>query len=119
LRGEFPNPDRLLLPGQYVRGRLETAMQAQAVTVPQRAVARDANGQASVLLVNAQNQVERQEIQTGATAGDRWVVSSGLVGGERVIVEGLQKVRPGATVKPVPFGFVNTNAPAVAASATH
>jgi membrane fusion protein (multidrug efflux system) len=103
LRGEFPNPQKLLLPGMFVRGRVETGTAASVITVPQRAVARDAAGQASVFIVNAQNQVEQRDIQTGATAGDQWVVSDGLKGGERVAVEGLQKVRAGATVNPVPL----------------
>jgi membrane fusion protein, multidrug efflux system len=103
LRGEFSNPKNLLLPGMFVRGRVETARATGVITVPQRGVARDARGQASVLIVNAQNQVEQRDIQTGATAGDRWIVSNGLNAGDRVIVEGLQKVRAGATVVAVPF----------------
>jgi membrane fusion protein (multidrug efflux system) len=103
LRAEFPNPDRLLLPGAFVRGRVEAAVDTEAITVPQRAVSRDPSGQASVLLVNASNQVEPRLIQTDAALGDRWVVRGGLTAGERVIVEGLQKVRPGMTVVPTPF----------------
>jgi membrane fusion protein, multidrug efflux system len=112
LRGEFPNPKRLLLPGMFVRGKVETAQANGVITVPQRGVARDSRGQASVLLVNAQNQVEQRDIKTGATAGARWVVTSGLSGGEKIIVEGLQTVRVGATVNSVPFGSATTNAPA-------
>jgi len=115
VRGEFSNPDKLLLPGMFVRGRIETGTQPQAISVPQRGVSRDASGQASVLLVNAQNQVEQRNIQTGSAAGDQWVVTSGLTGGERVIVEGLQKVRPGVTVNAVPFA---TETPRAAATAT-
>ena len=111
LRGEFSNPKNLLLPGMFVRGRVETARAAGVITVPQRGVARDASGQASVLVVNAQNQVEQRDIQTGATAGDRWIVSSGLNAGDRVIVEGLQKVRAGATVVAVPFQAGGASAP--------
>lgn len=109
LRGEFPNPDKLLLPGMFVRGRIEVAVEPQAITVPQRAVSRNATGQASVLLVNAQNQVEQREIQTGSISGDKWIVRRGLSPGDRVIVEGLQKVRPGATVKTVPFESADMN----------
>jgi membrane fusion protein (multidrug efflux system) len=115
VRGEFSNPDKLLLPGMFVRGRIETGTQPQAISVPQRGVSRDASGQASVLLVNAQNQVEQRNIQTSSAAGDQWVVTSGLTGGERVIVEGLQKVRPGVTVNAVPFA---TETPRAAATAT-
>ena len=103
LRGEFPNSEKILLPGMFIRGRVEVAVQSQAITVPQRGIARDASGQASVLVVNAQNHVEQRDIQTGATAGDKWIVSSGLNAGDRVIVEGLQKVHAGATVAAVPF----------------
>lgn len=103
LRSQFPNPDKILLPGMFVRGRIAVAVEPQAITVPQRAVSRDSTGQASVLIVNAQNQVEQRAIQTGSISGDKWIVSSGLGPGDRVIVEGLQKVRPGATVTTVPF----------------
>lgn len=118
VRGEFSNPDKLLLPGMFVRGRIETGTQPQAISVPQRGVSRDANGQASVLIVNAQNQVEQRNIQTGSAAGDQWEVTSGLTGGERVIVEGLQKVRPGVTVNAAPFG-ADTPRPAAAAKGQH
>ena len=103
VRGEFRNSESLLLPGMFVRGRIELTEKSQALAVPQRGVSRDTTGQASVLIVNAQNQVEQRAIQTGAASGDRWIVISGLTGGERVIVEGLQKVRVGSTVNPVPF----------------
>jgi membrane fusion protein (multidrug efflux system) len=101
LRAEFPNPDRLLLPGMFARGRLEQGVNEQAVTVPQRAATRSAGGGATVLVVNADNKVEARSIELGNAIGDKWVVNKGLEGGERVIVEGLQKVRPGSTVKPV------------------
>ena len=111
LRGQFPNPDKILLPGMFVRGRVEVAVENQAIAIPQRGVARDAGGQASVLVVNAQNQVEQRAIQTRSVSGDKWTVSSGLRAGDRVIVEGLQKVRPGATVVAVPFQAANIGAP--------
>lgn len=101
LRAEFPNPDRLLLPGMFARGRLEQGVNEQAVTVPQRAATRSAGGGATVLVVNADNKVEARSIELGNAIGDKWVVNKGLEGGERVIIEGLQKVRPGSTVKPV------------------
>lgn len=118
LRGEFPNPETILLQGMFVRGQVEVAVEDQAITVPQRGVAREANGQASVLVVNAQNQVEQRLIQTGSASGDKWIVSSGLKAGDRVIVEGLQKVRAGATVVPVPFHTSNTNTPMKSSAAT-
>lgn len=110
LRAEFPNPGKLLLPGMYVRTRLEV-VQPDAITVLQRAVSRAASGQASVWVVNAQNVVEQRAIQIGSISGDKWIVSSGLNAGDRVVVEGLQKVRAGATVKVVPFQAGNTNTP--------
>lgn len=111
LRGEFPNPEEILLPGMFVRGRVEVAVETQAITVPQRGVSRDTGGQASVLVVNARNQVEQRSIQTGSVSGDKWIVSSGLNAGDRVIVEGLQKVRAGATVVAVPFQAGDAGAP--------
>ena len=117
LRAEFPNPEKLLLPGMYVRTRLEV-VQPEAITVPQRAVSRDASGQASVLVVNAQNLAERRAIQTSSISGDKWIVSSGLNAGDRVIVEGLQKVRAGAPVTAVPFQTGNTNPPIKSLAAT-
>lgn len=120
LRGEFPNPDRLLMPGMFVRGQIEVAKEAQAITVPQRGVARDANGQTSVLLVNAQNQVEQRDIKISSAAGNKWIVASGLKAGDRVIIEGLQKVRPGSPANAVPFqaGGKPTGAAGAPAAAT-
>ena len=117
LRASVPNPEKILLPGMFVRGQVELGKSAEALTVPQRAVTRDSTGQASVLVVNPQNQVEQRLIETEGASGNKWIVSRGLKAGERVIVEGLQKVRAGATVVPTPFGAANTNtvqAPAAA-----
>jgi membrane fusion protein (multidrug efflux system) len=111
LRGQFPNPEKILLPGMFVRGRVEVAVENQAIAIPQRGVTRDASGQASVLVVNAQNQVEQRAIQTSSMSGDKCTVSSGLNSGDRIIVEGLQKVRPGATVVAVPFQAAKAGAP--------
>jgi membrane fusion protein (multidrug efflux system) len=86
MRGEFPNSDKLLLPGMFVRGRIEVGVESDALTVPQRAVSRDSKGQASVLVVNAQNVVEQREIKTGSIAGDKWIVNGGLAAGDRVIM---------------------------------
>jgi membrane fusion protein (multidrug efflux system) len=111
LRGQFPNTEKILLPGMFVRGRVEVAVENQAITVPQRGVMRDASGQASVLVVNAQNQVEQRAIRTSSVSGDKWTVSSGLNSGDRVIVEGLQRVRPGSTVVAVPFKANSAGSP--------
>lgn len=109
LRASVANPDKVLLPGMFVRGQLELGKNSQALTVPQRAVTRDCTGQASVLVVNPQNQTEQRPIQTDGVSGDKWIVTSGLKAGERVIVEGLQKVKAGATVVATPFRTAGTN----------
>ncbi len=103
LRAEFPNPDHLLLPGMFARGRLEQAVNENAITAPQRGVALGPNGTATVMVVTPQNIVEARPIKIASAFKDQWVVTSGLQDGEKIIVEGLQKIRPGATVKPVPF----------------
>lgn len=99
LRAEVPNPDHLLLPGLFVRVRLDQAVTQDAVTVPQRTVALGENGSASVLVVAAGDKVERREISLERAVEDRWVVSAGLEAGERVILEGRQKVRDGQAVE--------------------
>lgn len=100
LRAEFPNPKRELLPGSFVRIRFPQARIDKALRVPQRAVQMNASGP-FVLLVNDDNKVVPQPIVTGAMSGDQWIVNQGLQEGMRVIVDGLQKAKPGATVKPV------------------
>lgn len=102
LRADFPNPNRDLLPGTFVRVRFPQAQLDNAIRVPQRAVLNSPQGQ-SVMLVAEEDKVVPQPIRTGAMAGTDFVVTDGLKGGERVIVNGLQKVRPGAVVKPVPW----------------
>ncbi len=103
LRAEFPNPDQRLLPGMYVRAVLEEGIAQQALLVPQRAVSRDARGQASALVVNADGKAERRDLVTERAVGDRWLVTTGIAAGERVIVDNLQKVKAGALVKPLPW----------------
>jgi membrane fusion protein (multidrug efflux system) len=117
LRAEFPNPNKMLLPGQYVRAKLEQGINNNAITVPQQAVQRDANG-ASVLLVGTDNNVTVQPVKTGNAQGSAWVITDGLKAGDRVIVEGFQKVHPGAPVKAVQWKAspANDNAPVQAAS---
>jgi len=103
LRAEFPNPDHLLLPGMFARGELEQAVDAQAITVPQRGVNVGAGGVASVMVAGADNKVEARVIKIGSAVENKWIVTAGLKTGENVIVEGLQKIQPGMVVKPVPF----------------
>ena len=100
LRALFPNPKRELLPGMFVRARIDEGTLPASLLVPQRGVTRNHTGQATALLVNAQNKVERRQFQTARAVGDAWLVTDGLKPGDRVIVEGLQKVRPGAVVVP-------------------
>lgn len=102
LRVLFPNPDRLLLPGMFVRTELQQGTHADAILVPQQGITRDRSGNGTALVVTADNKVETRQVKTSRTVGDQWLVDEGLAVGEQVIVEGLQKVKPGATVKPVP-----------------
>jgi membrane fusion protein (multidrug efflux system) len=102
MRASFPNPQRELLPGMYVRAQLEQAINERAITVPQQAVIRGTDG-ASVLLVGADGKVSAQPVVTDAVQDGKWIVSQGLKAGDRVIVDGLQKTRPGASVTPVPW----------------
>ncbi len=113
LRAVFPNPRQELLPGMFVRARMEEGVSPQALLVPQRAVTRDAKGQATALIVNAEHKVERRILVTDRVVGDSWLITEGLAPGEQVIVEGLQKVRPGADVVAVPA----TAEPAAASAA--
>lgn len=101
LRIVFPNPDQQLLPGMYVRAVLEEGVREQAFLVPQQGVTRDASGNATTLVVTEEGKVEARVLQASRTIGDQWLVESGIVSGERVIVEGVQKVRPGAMVTAV------------------
>lgn len=102
MRAEFPNPQHTLLPGMYVRARLEQGVREAAITVPQQAVVRGPDG-ASVLVVGPDNKVQSQPVVADSAQGQNWVISSGLKGGERIIVEGFQKAKPGAQVKPQPW----------------
>jgi membrane fusion protein (multidrug efflux system) len=116
MRAEFPNPNRTLLPGMYVRARLEQGVNEAAITVPQQAVVRTQDG-ASVLIVDSENKVVSQPITATANEGQNWVVSSGLKGGERIIVEGFQKAKPGLAVTPQPWAGPAGAAPAAAPAA--
>ncbi|MFL6646375.1 MAG: efflux RND transporter periplasmic adaptor subunit [Sulfurifustaceae bacterium] len=100
LRAEFPNPERLLLPGMFATARFAPGAVGGAVRVPQRAVQASPQGQ-FVYVVGADNKVAPQPIRTGGFSGPDWIVTDGLKGGERVVVDGLQKIRPGAPVNPV------------------
>ncbi len=99
LRATFDNPNGVLLPGMYVRAVLGKGVATNAMLIPQAAVSRDPTGNATVMVVGAKGAAEPRPITTSQTIGDKWLVSSGLKPGDQVIVEGLQKVRPGAPVK--------------------
>ncbi|MEO3678414.1 efflux RND transporter periplasmic adaptor subunit [Rheinheimera sp. FR7-31] len=101
LRAVFPNTQGELLPGMFVRARLQHGIDNQALLVPQAAVSRTPKGDAMVMLVNSNNEVEQRQIVTGKSSGQHWQVLSGLAVGDKVIVAGLQKVRPGAQVRAV------------------
>lgn len=110
LRAEFPNPDRVLLPGMFAIGTVDEGVATNTILVPQRAVVIGATGGASVMLVTSKNSVVPQPIQLGAATGTDWIVQSGLKSGDRVVVDGLLKAYPGTTVNPVDVG--SSNAPA-------
>ncbi len=103
LRILFPNPDEALLPGMFVRAVVTEGINEQAILVPQQAVSRNPKGNPLVLLVNAEGKVEQRMLTLDRTMGDKWLVSEGLAPGEQVIVEGSQRVRPGAAVKVIPW----------------
>jgi membrane fusion protein (multidrug efflux system) len=99
LRITVPNPDHLLMPGMYVRAVLSTAVQEDGILVPQQGIARDPKGNANALVVGADGTVEQRTVEVSRTIGDKWLVGSGLMAGDRVIVEGVQKVQPGMPVE--------------------
>lgn len=102
MRAVFPNPDHLLLPGMFVRAEVQEGARHDAVLVPQKGVTHNRQGNATALVVNQDGQVESRVLQTGRAIGKNWIVLSGVEPGEQVIVEGVQKVQPGAAVKAVP-----------------
>ncbi len=102
LRATFPNPNRELLPGMFVRVRFPEAVAKNVIRVPQRAVQAGPQGQ-FVMVVGAENKVAPMPVKTGSMAGSDFIIAEGLKGGEQVIVNGLQKARPGSVVSPVPL----------------
>ncbi|BBP77410.1 MexE family multidrug efflux RND transporter periplasmic adaptor subunit [Pseudomonas gingeri NCPPB 3146 = LMG 5327] len=99
LRSEFPNPDLDLLPGSFVRVKVEQAFNREGISVPQRAILRDSAGIPQVLLVDAEQRVSQHPVSLGAVQNDRWIVNDGLKPGDRIVVEGLQHARPGELVQ--------------------
>ena len=114
LRIVFPNPKGVLLPGMFVRAVVEEGVNPRALLIPQQAVMRDPKGNPLTLIVDGQGKVLQRPLTLDRALGDQWLVSSGLAAGEQVIVEGVQKVRPGATVKAVPYTASGENKNAAA-----
>ncbi|MCT8988434.1 efflux RND transporter periplasmic adaptor subunit [Shewanella phaeophyticola] len=100
LRAEFPNPDGTLLPGMYVRAQLNAGQDPQAILVPQRAITRNNKGEAVAMLVDKDSNVEMRVVKTAEVIDNQWRIVEGLAPGDKLIVEGLQKIRPGAPVSP-------------------
>lgn len=103
LRALFPNPKGALLPGTFVRARYETGVIPQALLAPQQGITRNYRGEPTAYVVSDKATAELRVLKTGRTHGDQWVVESGLQPGDRVIVTNLKRIRPGTTVKAVPF----------------
>lgn len=104
LRVVVPNPDQLLLPGMYVRARLANGERQNAILAPQQSIARDAKGNASAMVVDAEDRIEPRPVTVSRAIGDKWLVESGLAPGDRVVVAGFQKIRPGSKVIPAEAG---------------
>ncbi|WP_370169883.1 efflux RND transporter periplasmic adaptor subunit [Sphingobium abikonense] len=102
LRARFPNPDGLLLPGMFVRVVAPQSVVPNAILAPQQGIARDAKGNATALVVGADNKVQQRTVTAAQAIGDKWLITAGLKAGDRLIVEGTDKVQPDAMVKPVP-----------------
>jgi membrane fusion protein (multidrug efflux system) len=102
LRATFPNPDQLLLPGMFVSVEVAQATLRNAVLAPQQGISRGPNGNATALVLDAGNRVVQRNVVADRAVGDKWLVTSGLNAGDRLVVEGLNKISPGALVKPAP-----------------
>ena len=116
LRAIVPNPKRELLPGMFVRARLAQGNVRDALLVPQRALTRNPRGEALVMLVDSENKVQERKVETSRVIGSEWLIASGLSSGDRVIVDGLQKIKPGASVRTIEAASAaaSTSAPATA-----
>jgi membrane fusion protein (multidrug efflux system) len=113
LRVVVPNPDHVLLPGMYVNAEVGSGVRPDALLVPQQGVSRGPKGETWAMVVDAEGKAERRAVHVGRSVGDKWLVEDGLAAGDRVVVEGLQKIRPGVPVQPAEAGE-----PAAAATAT-
>ena len=118
LRVVVPNPDHLLMPGMYVRAELGNGVRQNAILVPQQGIARDPKGNTSAMVVGMDDKVEARAVQVSRAIGDKWLVEGGLLAGDKVIVEGLQKIRTGVLVQATEISAPAT-APAVHADLTN
>jgi membrane fusion protein (multidrug efflux system) len=116
LRAIVPNPDHILMPGMYVRAIISEGVMPKGLLAPQQGIARDPKGNATALVVDAENRVEARDVKVVRTIGDKWLVGEGLAAGDRLIVEGLQKVHPGVQVQAVEEAASTTGSPGAAAS---
>ena len=108
LRAVFPNPDGVLLPGMFVHASLVSGVQKKAILAPQQGITRNAKGEPTAMVVTEDNTVALRNIKAERTAGDRWLVTEGLQEGDQIITEGLQFIRPGASVETYPAGNIKT-----------
>jgi membrane fusion protein (multidrug efflux system) len=104
LRARFPNPEGMLLPGMFVRARLSQLMAHDAILAPQQAISRDPRGNATAFVVGPGNKAVLRTIAADRTVGDKWLVTSGLAPGDKLITEGLDRIKPGMVVRPTPAG---------------
>jgi RND family efflux transporter MFP subunit len=118
LRALIPNPERILLPGMFVREQIDEGMRQDAVLAPQQGITHDQKGQPNALVVGPDNVVELRVLTTDRAAGDQWVITSGLKVGDRVIVEGLQSARPGSKVVPEEYRLAEEEKTAPPAATT-
>ncbi len=119
LRAVFPNPNKVLLPGMYVRAVVDEGVSPNAILAPQTGVSRDPKGDATAFVVGADGKAELRQITVSRTVGPNWLVTSGLKPGDKLIVEGLQMVRPGAPVKAAPATQAGGATPATAPAQQH
>jgi membrane fusion protein (multidrug efflux system) len=101
VRARFPNPEGWLLPGMYVRAVFSPVQAREAILAPQQGISRDVRGNATALVIGADSKAELRTVVTERTVGDQWLVSKGLMPGDRLIIEGLGRIQPGQTVRPV------------------
>jgi len=112
LRARFPNHQGVLLPGMFVRARLSQQIAQNAILAPQTGISRDPKGNATALVVGNDNKAVSREVKLDRTVGDKWLVASGLAAGDKLIVEGLNRIKPGQAIKPVPAGSKPASRPA-------